>query len=339
MRIHYTAPAWHGGFYKFMSSALRSLGHEVFYFNDFGTRSQNLFRRIFTRVPRWQYRADDYFRKTISGDWLNSINTYKPDLVIIEHAPNILPEAVREAKKNGYKIFYWIDSPPAGSQAKDVLGGMVAAHKIFSIDRSKEWMTELFPPDKVNFFPLAGEPDVFRPIPSVKKEYDVVFIGSFPPASGDGVIRAEIISHIPDTYNVVVFGNGLDYWFNHYPRLKKLSGGAVRPLAAEKLNEIYNKSNIILSIHSSYHIESVSARVHEAALSGVFQIVDWRKDLDELYPKELIPRFRWAREVNGLIDYWMARPEEREKIAARARSYALSHNTWRQRAEEMLKYF
>lgn len=338
MKIHYTTPAWHGGFHKFFSSALRSLGNEVFYFDDFGTASQRRFRKIFTRVPHLQYSVDDYFRQKISRDWLKSVFSFNPDLVILEHTPNILPSAIREIKKDGYKVFYWIDSPSAGPQAKDLLAGVKEADKVFSIDRSKEWMTNFFPPDTFCFLPLAGDPEVFRPLPDVKKEYDVVYVGSFPPQSGDGVIRAEIIANIPEKYKVAAFGNGIDYWFKHYPVLKKCALGT-KSLPAEQVNEIYNMARIVLGTHSISHIESVSARVHEVALAGAFQIIDWRKDLDELYPPGLLPRFKWAREVNNLIDYWIVRPEERENIAAKVREHALGYNTWRHRAEKMIGYF
>ena len=339
MRIHYTTPAWHGGFQKFFGDALRSLGHEITYFDDNGEKSHKWFRRIFTRVPHLQYAADDQFRKMVSHAWLRSVSRAKPDLVILEHTPNILPWAIQAVKKEGRTIFYWIDSPPAGSQAKDVLSGMLIADKVFTVDRAREYMTNLFPPNTFNHLPLAGDQNAFRPLPEVSKEYDVVYVGSFSPQTGDGVMRAEIITRIPEKYKVAVFGNDIDYWFKHYPKLKERTL-SVKPLSVEGVNEVYNKAKIVLGIYSTPgHIESVSARTHETALSGAFQIVDWRKDLDELYPVGLLPRFMWAKEVNTLIDYWMARPEERTKIAAQAREHALERNTWRHRAEEMLSHF
>lgn len=338
MKIHYSTPAWHGGFQKFFANALRSLGHEVFYFNDFGTKSQKLFQRIFTRIPYKQHEFDDKFRGMVSRDWLRSLRAFKPDLIILEHAPNILPSAIREVKREGYKMFYWLDSAATTGQAKDLLAGMLLADKVFSIDRSAPWMTTLFPPDTFHFLPLAGEPSVFRPLPNTKKEYDVVFVGSFPPQSGDGVTRAEIISRIPDKYRVAAFGNGADYWLQFYTKLKgRVFHG--RSLPDTEVNEIYNKARIVLSIHSSGHYESVSARTHEAALAGAFQIVDRRHDLAELYPGDMLPSYQWAREINGLLDHWITRPEEREKVAARAREHALAHHTWKHRAEELLRHF
>lgn len=338
MRIHYTAPSWHGGFHEFMSGAFRSLGHEVFYFDDSGTRAEKWFRRIATRVPRMEYAADDRFREMVSRDWLRSVFDFKPDLIVIQHAPNVFASAIKEVRRKGFKVFYWDDSPPAGSQAKDLLMSMLASDKVFIDDAAREWTTILFPPSDFHFLPLAGDPDVFRPLPNTRKEYDVVYVGSFSPQTGDAVIRAEIITNIPEKYKVAVFGNDIDYWFKFYPKLKARVLSA-RAIPAEKVNEVYNKAKIVLGIYTPFHIETVSARTHETALAGAFQIVDWRKGLDELYPKDLIPRFYWAREINGLIDEWINKPEERARIAEKAREHALARNTWKHRAEEILKFF
>lgn len=338
MKIHYTTPSWHGGFHEFMAKAFRSLGHEVFYFDDGGSGGQKFFRRVFTRIPRREYWADDVFRGMVSKRWIKSVVEYKPDLIVIEHAPNVMPEAIKKVRKLGYTVFYWDDSPPAGSQAKDLLLSMKMANEVFIVDRAREWTTILFSSEDFHFLPLAGDPDIFHPLPNIKKEYDIVYVGSFSPQTGDAIIRSEIICNIPDKYKVAVFGNNIDYWFKYYPKLKSRTL-SVKAIPAKQVNEVYNKSKIVLGIYTPFHIESVSARTHETALSGAFQIVDWRRDLDELYPKSLIPRFRYAKEINGLIDYWINRDLEREEIARKVRDYALAHNTWRHRAEAMIGLF
>lgn len=346
MKIHYTAPAWHGGFHTFFSKALRSLGHDVLYFNDMepdkaSRRLRGLANKFTTLGPLFgmsEYTIVDRFRRYISAKWIASVRQCHPDLVIIEHATNVMPWAIKEIRKAGYAVFYWTDSPPAGAQAKDVLESMKVSSRAFSDDAAREWVTTLFAPGDFEFLGLAGDPDVYHPLPSIAKEFDVVFVGSMSPWTGDGVIRAEILSNIPDKYKVGIFGNDVGYWFDDYPRLRARTYSS-KALGAEKVNEIYNKAKIVLSIYTVFHIETVSARTHEAALAGAFQIVDYRKGLDVLYPKGLLPRFEYAKEVNELIDHWITRDSEREEIAKKARAHALAYNTWRHRAEEMLKHF
>lgn len=336
MKIHYTTTVWHGGFYKYFGDALKSLGHEVYFFDEAGTSGQKLFGKVITRVPGYAYKGDAMFCAAVSRDWLKSIEKFNPDLVVIQHSPNITADAVRKAKEQGRTIFYWEDAEPADSQAKEALACLGYADKIFSVDR--KWMTILYRQSDFVHLPLAGEPSVFRPLSDAEKEYDVVYVGSFPPRTGDGYLRAKIMSDIPGKFKVAAFGTGLGYWFDHLPNLRQRSGGG-KILTDTALNEIYNKSKIVLAIHATGHISSISARTYEIGLSGAFQLVDWREDDDILFPKGMLVNFKNTDEINGLIEEWMAKPEERERRAAETRDYILAHHTWKHRAEEMLKYF
>jgi spore maturation protein CgeB len=340
VKIHYTATVWHGGYYRFFGGALRSLGHEVVFFDDGGTKSQKSFERIATRIPRMQYWAEDKFRQAVSRRWLRSVYRENPDLIILEHAPNILSEAVRDARKLKKPIFYWVDSPAAGAQAKDMLASLAYADKVFTIDRSKAWTTILYERDDIGFLPLAGDPEAFYPIPSFKKEYDVVFVGSLPPQNGDGYLRAKILASIPERYRVAVCGTGIEYWHKHFPELRGRVARQGR-LSAESLNEFYAKSKLFLNIHSTWHFTSSSARTFEVALAGLFQLVDHRADHDELFPRDLLITFRSAKEIASLLDRWLApsADQKRQEIAEKTRAYVHSHHTWRHRAEKMLQSF
>jgi len=338
MRIHYTTGGWHGGYAEFFAKALRSLGHEVFYFDDFsyGGGVRRLLKKLLVRIPRMEYRVDDYFRNVAGHDWLKSVRSFGPDLIILEYAPNVLPEYIREAKKSGTKVFYWMDAPAAGVQAKDALAGAAEADKVFSVD--KAWMTTLYAPEDFIYLPIGGDQDIFHPIKDSKKEYDIVWVGSLAPQTGDGFLRAKILAGLPDKYRIALFGSGIEYWTKHFPVLKKyLKAGGVLP--ASELNEIYNKSEMVLNIHAVDNITALSGRTYEIALSGAFQLVDWRADLDTLYPENGFVSFQYAKNINGLVNEWMKKPEERAKRAESIRRYTLNHHTWKHRAEEMLKHF
>jgi spore maturation protein CgeB len=68
--------------------------------------------------------------------------------------------------------------------------------------------------------------------------------------------------------------------------------------------------------------------------------VDHRADHDLLFPKDSLITFSSAKDVNPLLEHWLA-PEmdaERKKRAAQVRTHVLAHHTWRHRAETMLGY-
>ncbi len=335
MRIHYSTPIWHGGFHKFFSGALMSLGHDVRLFDEGGTPRERFLGRVFSRIPKYQYRGIDRVRAMVTRDWQKDVHEYRPDLIVLEHTPNIAPWAVYEAKQLA-PIFYWVDSPPAGAQAQDMIASLKFATKLFTIDRT--WMTILFDKKDYEFLPLAGDETIFVPksVPESEKEYDVVFVGSMPPQSGDGYLRAAVCASVAREHKIAIFGAGADYWVRYFPELKKCIHDVRIPDG--ELSGLYNRTKIVLNIHSTWHFSSVSARTYEIALTGAFQLVDHRNDLDELFPKNMFATFRSAHEVPKLVGEWLKKPAEREKKALKAREHVLAHHTWRHRAEKMLTY-
>lgn len=338
MKIHYTADKWQGGFYLFFSKALKKLGHEVVFFNSSGTTRQYMYVKFVGRIPKMHYPAQTHFREEVTRDWLKSVEAARPDLVIIDFAPCILPSAIEKVKKSGVKIFYWLTSPAWGANSNDMLLGLRHADRIFTIDRV--WSpTVLFGFKPYTFLPLAGDPESFYPIDDLRrtKLYDAVYLGSMPPQAGDGVTRAYLMASIPSKHRVAVFGHGAKEWVSDFPVLKEriheISG-----LPTEEVNKIYNQSRTMMNIHSVFHVSSLSARTYEIGLSGAFQLLEYREDLDRLFPKGLIPSFTSPSEMNALLDQWLAKDKERDARAKEIRAHVLAHHTWEHRAKEMLGY-
>lgn len=341
MKIHLTAAVWHANFYDYLGRAFRELGHDVLFFNEAGNRPLVILRKILLRLAKSQYKVDDRFRYLISRAWLDSIKNFHPDLIMLEYAPNILPEFISKARNLKKPIFYWVTSPPGAQQSKDLLLGLTFADKIFSIDR--EWIplvARFSKGGEVNHLPLAGAEEVFHPLWGAEEKnrrtiYDVCFVGSFSPQNASAVLRAYYLSQIPEHYKIAVYGSGLSYWSRYFPRLSKAMVSD-KHLGSQKLNEVYNISKIVLNIHSPDHLKSISARTFEIALAGGFQIVDWREDLDLLFPAGTFSTFKTSREMIKLIEYWIDKPEERRQMAEKAREVTLKNHTWRKRAQMIL---
>ncbi len=338
MRIHYTAESWQGGFYHFFGEALKHLGHDVFYFDQKWTPSQYFSLQMMSRIPKMHYRAQMKFRQAVTRDWLASIESAPPDLVIVDHSANLLPDAFEKVQRSGVKIFYWLTSPAWGSNAADMLLSILHADKIFTIER--HWTpTIVFDFKPYIHLPLAGDPDAFHPIDAAakNKRYDATYLGSMPPQGGDGVCRAFVMSKIPSKYHVAVFGHGAKEWESAFPILKERIKED-RIFSVEEVNKIYNESKIMMNIHGVYHISSLSARTFEIGLSGAFQLLEYREDLDTMFPKGLIPSYRTISEMNSLLDQWLSKDKERENRSKEIREHILANHTWTHRAKEMLGY-
>jgi len=342
MRIHITGTTWHGNLSGYLASAFRSLGHTVFFFDEQGERPCTVLKKIALRLTRNPYTIDDYFRHVASQKWLQSIANFQSDIIILEYAPNILPEFIRKARDFRKPILYWVTSPPAAQQSKDLLLALTFADKIFFIDRS--WLPLLRHFSKnhnLSYLPLAGDNHAFHPLfdfPEREKQriYDICFVGSLSPQNPSGLLRAYWLNQIPAHYKTAVFGQGIPYWSKYFSGLP--SGDKEgKVLDRTKLNEVYNRSKLVLNIHSVDHMTSVSARTFEIALSGGFQIVDDREDIHTLFPKGTFLSFRTSSEMLQLLDYWIVQTAERERLAENARILVLKNHTWRHRAVEMLR--
>ncbi len=338
MKIHLTGAVWHADISGHMKNAFEALGHEVIFFDERGSNRFERFKKIWLRFSRRPYEVDDRFRARASAEWIASVTECKPDLIILEHAVNILPAAVEKIRDLHIPIVYWVTSPPDLLQSKDVLLGVYFADHVMTIDRA--WMPLIahFTHGKiVHHLPLGGASENFFPIAESTKEFDISFVGSFSPQYPDGLLRAYFADRLPKDVRVGLFGHGTGYWAGRcFPAIKPLirTEGHV---SVEKLNEIYNKSEIVLNIHSTGHRTSISSRTLDASLAGAFQLVDWREDLDVLMPQGTFQSFKTADEMLALIGKWLPDRALRAAKAAEARAVVIAAHTWKHRAETLLR--
>lgn len=333
MKVHFTTIVWHGNFHDFVIKAFASLGHEVIFFDQGGTRPEKFLQKIISRLPKIRHSLDRKLRARISGRWLRSIADVKPNLVLLmDYATNITPRAILGARDAGFSVFHWVSSPAIDGESKDLLASIRFSTKIFTADRL--WMPIIFEKSDFIHLPLAGDQNIFLPGAPKGKKYDVLFVGSFS-ESWDGFIRAYVLSKVAEKHNVAIFGRGAPYWFSYFPNLEScVVKNAI--LDTKELNEAYHDAKIVLNLHSTSHKASLSARTYEIALAGAFQLIDDREDLHALFPEDAFVAYRSISELLMLIADWLPKDRERELVASKMRSEVLAHHTWRHRAEKIL---
>lgn len=137
-------------------------------------------------------------------------------------------------------------------------------------------------------------------------------------------------------------------WGTEWPACKpfdRLIQEAGRRLTPEEYIKIFNSTDINLNLHSSNERDGVdptgdfiNPRTFELAACGVFQLVDERSLLAEVFEagKE-VATFSTVAELKDKISYYMEHPEEREIIARAGRARALKDHTYEKRLEQMLE--
>lgn len=91
----------------------------------------------------------------------------------------------------------------------------------------------------------------------------------------------------------------------------------------------YRSARIVLAVHrDDGRGESIGPRVYEAAACGAFQLADdSRPELTDLFG-ESIPTFRAGdpEHLAWTVRYWLARPEQRQRLAEYARRLVAQHS-------------
>lgn len=189
------------------------------------------------------------------------------------------------------------------------------------------------------FLPLAADPEIYRPLSL--SAADVQRYGASLSFVGAGYPnRREFFQGLMD-FDFKIWGSD---WDNPGPLTPLIQNGGAR-VSEEEAVRIFNASKINLNLHSSPWYpgvdpqgEYLNPRVFDLAAAGAFQLVDWRSQLPEFFvPEQELAVFRSLGEAREKIVYFLAHPEEREEMAARARERCLAEHTYDKRLAQALE--
>ncbi len=186
--------------------------------------------------------------------------------------------------------------------------------------------------DPARHFPRADADDAGPDAPA----HDVVFVGT------GWQERCELLSAINwDGIDLGLYGAwGL---LGSRAKLRRYVRGGITANAMTAA--LYRRAKIGLNLHRASlgwgrasprvsYAESLNPRCYELGATGCFFITDYRAELADVYG-DAVPTFTSPREAEGLIRYFLARPDERRLRAARLPSLARAH-TFDARARQMI---
>jgi len=139
----------------------------------------------------------------------------------------------------------------------------------------------------------------------------------------------------------------LKLWGTEWPDCKpfdRLLQESGRRLTPDEYIKIFNSTDVNLNLHSSAERDGVdpfgdfvNPRTFELASTNAFQLVDERALLPEVFePGKEVATFKDVPELKAKIEYYLAHPEERKIMTAKARERVLREHTYAHRLQEML---
>lgn len=321
----------------YTTNALNLLGQRVRGIDMSGFNSAYELTGSFLVDDFRQNLARQTFVETLSSILLESFTEKPIDILICMAQAPISPRALTELRKRGVitvlwfvedylRFTYWKES----AKFFDYVFTIQKGECIEAIRKAGA--------EHVHYLPTACDPAVHTPVelsPEEQKRWGspISFVGA-----GYYNRRQTFsgLAHLP-----------FKLWGTEWPACKpfdKMVQEAGRRLAPEEYIKIFNATDINLNLHSSNERDGIdptgdflNPRVFELAACGAFQLVDERALLSEAFEVgEEIVTFSSLNDLKDKIDYYLERPEERARIAQKARARVLRDHTYGKRLEQML---
>lgn len=351
LRVIVVGPNWYGNWVDYFYKGLVNIGVDarVIYTNTlFGSPTryssdsamhsfEKLKRTIFKMSP-WLFGILKGIRKSVAEvDLLRQLQRIdtedKTTFVVFIWTPPTVGLLRKLKGSKGLKLVYWMGEPL--SRDKRWRATLDYFDHLFIVDH-EDWIGDLGGNrGKVTLLPLSSTKEVFKPMELTKKERkkyecDVSFVGLYRRE------RADTIESIKK-FNFKIYGYG---WEDAGKESPWLEGKVMGPAQADELVKIFNGAKVSigsLGISFTEKLPTATQRVFDIALSGGFQLSQKNRLTKEIFG-DSVPLFASKEEFEKLLDYYMSRPDERDRLAKKSREIAL-RNTWDERAEESIKVF
>ncbi len=321
----------------YTTNALTRLGQRVRGIDMSGFNSAYELTGAFLTDDFRQNLARQTFVETLSSILLESFTEKPIDILICMAQAPISPRALTELRRRGVVTVLWfVEDYLRFTYWKEVAKYF---DYVFTIQRGEciEAIRQAGA-EHVHYLPTGCDPTVHGPVELTPEERQrwgspISFVGA-----GYYNRRQTFagLAHLP-----------CKLWGTEWPGCKpfdKMVQESGRRLTPEEYIKIFNATDINLNLHSSNERDGIdptgdflNPRVFELAACGAFQLVDERALLSESFTigEEMIT-FASLNDLKEKIEYYLQRPEERARIAEKARARVLREHTYESRLEEML---
>lgn len=316
---------------EYSERALQALGHELSIFDH---RAFVLPGRVH-EWSKWAQRADLAW---LQRRFVRQARLFGPELILVNQGANLHEKTIDEVRdKTGACLVNWFQDYPM--QYDDSV--RLAPHydhffwgDTYPLEKHRQLGYE-----HEHWLPFACDPDTHRPVDLTEAEREaygcqVCFVGSMYPG------RAALLERLVD-FDLAVWGPGWERLPADSLLRACVRGGAVPP---EIWVKIFCASDIVLNIDGYGETldeagSMANTRVFEAPACGAFELVDEKHDITTLFEsgRELVCYdFNKPDQLREMVAYYLARPDERQRIAEQGRAAMLAAHTYQHRMQALI---
>lgn len=279
------------------------------------------------------YSQIDFGHWLLDRRLLKKIKKEKFDLVfILESNWVLLPHTIIDIKRrtNAMVILWetnihiWKNFQAACLPLYDI---------VFSMDSYMIPVLKTAGVKNVRYWPVGVDNELmYMPATNIeernKYSYDLGFLGALTAE------RIDLFENLAD-FDLKIYGSIMDYAIS-----KKLKSKIQKDwLDTEEKRKFYNLTKIIIcpeNVHT--HISSPSIRLFEVALCGGFPLVEYRKDIDDMFDvgTELICYYNKEDLINK-INYYLSNSDERNAVSEKCRKKVLQNHTFTIRISQLIR--
>jgi len=307
---------------RFVPDALSALGHEVSVVDYSPTLVEKVRRKLGGREP-----AD-----VVAARVLAAIERHAPELFLTLYGVNVgAPVLAELRRKCVVTANWWLNDPFQCERASKILGAYDFAftNAKYSVDAYASAGLK-----HVRFLPSACDPSVHHPLEGRAVQCDLSFAGDW------STNREQIVKRLLDAgIDLRVYGPWRRKLAAGSPVKDKLEHGFFTP---ERMVEIFAGSRATLNLHTwrERFDFGLNPRVFEAGACGTPQLVDWKRELDELFgagERAGMLIYRSDDELLALARSIRTRAAELKAAALAAASAFQRDHSYRARMVELLR--
>jgi spore maturation protein CgeB len=338
LRVLFVGQNWHGSNSTSCLRAFQALGCDVLEVDDYHY------------FPRWESKGLKAVRRMLTPAIVNEFGRFikrearifKPHLVFVFKGEMVLPEVLRDCRRQGaltfnfypdwdfYGQYRWLgNNYPACVREYDCVFTPKSYH--FDLYRSAGAR-------RVEFLPYAYDPWCHFPVEVSPEENglyasDVVFVGTW------GKRRAQLMEdlvRLDDSMDLTIWGNQWDKLAVDSPLRRHVK---MHPAYGAMQGKVFGASRIALAFLTNPDLHT--ARTFEIPAYGAFMLAERTEEHTKFFREgEEIACFNGLEELREKIDYYLAHDEERRAIArAGFKKVTTQGNSYVDRMQYVLKIY
>lgn len=300
--------------------SFNALGHQAYLFYDNNSISL-FFYNLLIKSPFRKITSSMLLshKKRIKKKIFKEADNFRPNLIIVIQGNYLLKEDIKNLKEKFHvPVVNWLIHDPSLVEFYDPFRLINLAEYDHFFIADKLWETCVyFFSRPVAYLPLAGDGNFYKPLES-PKNIEILFTGNlfldnfYTP---DGLVQSRILNRLlKEGFKIKI---------------------VPKNISSENLNNLYNRSKIILNLAPLDYKKDFWMNVFDSALSKNFQLAEYKDDVEKVLPSLVC--FKSQDEMIDLLKLYSGDNEERERIAQKVYDEAASRHSFQERATDILK--